>query len=234
MVGVVGKAPRDSGRPQATPAQQLSHVSINPDPISPTHPHVRRTGLAVVDDVHWLDAPSAEVLGFVARRLQAERIILLLAIRDSEPATLDTSSLPELRVHGLNAAAAETLLQQRAPTPVAAAVATRLAHTTAGNPLALLEIPALLSAEQLAGTIPLEEPLPAGNSLQRAFLRQVDNLPAWAQTALLVAAASDGDELSVITTAVGQLGIPTTALARVPQLGARYSPRIVGLTCRNA
>jgi DNA-binding CsgD family transcriptional regulator len=179
----------------------------------------RRPLLAVVDDAHWLDAPSAEVIGFVARRLRAEGIVLLLAMRDTEPATLDVSGLAELTVHGLDPAAAESLIHQQVATPVAAGVAARLARATAGNPLALLEVPALLSAEQLAGTVPLQDPLPAGESIQRAFFRRVAKLLPSAQTAVLVAAASDSGELSVIATAASQLGANTKALEAAEAAG---------------
>jgi DNA-binding CsgD family transcriptional regulator len=179
----------------------------------------RRPLLAIVDDAHWLDGPSAEVIGFVARRLQAEGIVLLLALRDSEPATLDTSGLADLKVHGLDPTDAQRLLHQQAAARIAAGVAARLAQATGGNPLALLELPTLLSAEQLAGTAPLEEPLPAGDSIQRAFFRRVAKLARLTLTALLVAAASDSGELSVIATAAGQLGADTTALEAAEAAG---------------
>jgi DNA-binding CsgD family transcriptional regulator len=190
----------------------------------------RRPLLVVVDDAHWLDGPSAEVIGFVARRLQAEGIVLLLALRDNEPTTLDPSGLADLKVQGLDPTDAEALLRQQQTAPIAAGVATRLARATGGNPLALLEVPALLSPGQLAGRVPLEEPLPAGDSIQRAFLRRVAKLAKLTLTALLVAAASDSGELSVIATAAGQLGADTTALeaaeaaglVRLGRLGAEF------------
>jgi DNA-binding CsgD family transcriptional regulator len=175
--------------------------------------------LVVVDDAHWLDSPSAEVIGFVARRLQAEGIVLLLAMRDSEPTTLDPSELLELQVQGLGTADAENLIHQKAPTPVAAEVGARLARATAGNPLALVELSTLLSAEQLTGAAPLEEPLPAGESIQRAFLRRVTKLATVTLTALLVAAASDTGDLAVIATAASQLGADTTTLEAAEAAG---------------
>jgi DNA-binding CsgD family transcriptional regulator len=179
----------------------------------------RRPLLVVIDDAHWLDAPSAEVVGFVARRLQAEAIVLLLALRDGEVSPVDVTGLTELKVQGLDPVDAEALLRQQQTAPVAAGVAAQLARATGGNPLALLELPALLSPGQLAGTIPLEEPLPAGDSIQRAFLRRVAKLAKLTLTALLVAAASDSGELSVIATAAGQLGADTMALEAAEAAG---------------
>jgi DNA-binding CsgD family transcriptional regulator len=179
----------------------------------------RRPLLVVVDDAHWLDGPSAEVIGFVARRLQVEEIVLLMALRDGEPATLDPSGLTELKVHGLDPTDAEILIHRKAPTPVAAGVAARLAQATGGNPLALLELPTLLSPDQLAGTAPLEEPLPAGDSIQRAFLRRVARLTTLTLTALLVAAASDTGDPAIIVGAASQLGANTMALEAAEAAG---------------
>ena len=179
----------------------------------------RRPLLVIVDDAHWLDGPSAEVIGFVARRLQAEGIVLLVALRDTEPTTLDTSGLAELKVHGLDPVDAQALLRQQQTAPIAPGVAARLAQATAGNPLALLELPTLLSADQLAGTAPLEEPLPAGDSIKRAFLRRMAKLATLTLTALLVAAASDTGDLAVIASAAEQLGANTTALEAAETAG---------------
>jgi DNA-binding CsgD family transcriptional regulator len=179
----------------------------------------RRPLLAIVDDAHWLDGPSAEVIGFVARRLQAEGIALLLALRDGEVSAVDATGLAEVAVQGLDPVDAEALLRQQQTAPIAAGVAAQLARATGGNPLALLEVPALLSPGQLAGTVPLEEPLPAGDSIQQAFLRRVAKLAKLSLTALLVAAASDSSELSVIATAAGQLGADTMALEAAEAAG---------------
>jgi DNA-binding CsgD family transcriptional regulator len=179
----------------------------------------RRPLFVIVDDAHWLDGPSAEVIGFVARRLQAEGIVLLLALRDGEVSSVDVTGLAELAVQGLDPVDAEALLRQQHTAPIVAGVAAQLARATGGNPLALLEVPSLLSPEQLAGTVPLEEPLPAGDSIQRAFLRRVAKLAKLTLTALLVAAASDSGELSLIATAAGQLGADTTALEAAEAAG---------------
>src|SRR4029453_5277097 len=99
----------------------------------------RRPLLVVVDDAHWLDGPSADVVGFGPRRRQAEGIMLLLALRDGEASVVDVTGLAELKVQGLNPVDAETLLRQQQTAPIAAGVVAQLARATAGNPLALLE-----------------------------------------------------------------------------------------------
>lgn len=56
--------------------------------------------LLVVDDAQWLDRSSAEVLAFVARRLEMEPVIMVFAIRDGVPNGLDDADLPELSLAG--------------------------------------------------------------------------------------------------------------------------------------
>lgn len=175
--------------------------------------------LAVVDDAHWLDAPSADVMLFVARRLAAEGIVVLLAERDSEAHPLDLTGLKQLVVRGLDAPAAESLLRRRHPGLIAPGVARRLVEVAAGNPLALLEVPSLLSAAQLAGTAPLTEPLPAGDGVERAFLRRVATLPASVGVALLVAATSDTNDLATVVKAIRQLGVGVVALETAESRG---------------
>lgn len=92
--------------------------------------------LAVVDDAHWLDPASAEAITFVARRLEAESVALLFAVREGEATRLDTRGIPDLRVEGLSAEAAHELLSGTDGGAIAAGVAGRLVDATAGNPLA--------------------------------------------------------------------------------------------------
>src|SRR5262245_52047449 len=106
----------------------------------------RRPVLALVDDAHWLDASSADALLFVARRLDAERIVLLFATRDDDLRSFDAPDLPSLELGGLGAAAAETLLARPGAGDVAPGVRDKLLRHARGNALALLELPSALSA----------------------------------------------------------------------------------------
>jgi AAA ATPase domain len=159
--------------------------------------------LCLVDDAHWLDTSSAEALGFVARRIAAERIAIVFAMRPQEGRGLDPRGIEELSVEGLDREAAIELLGSAAA-PVAPAVAQRLIAATGGNPLALLEVPGLLSEEQRSGREPLDDPLPAGASVERAFLTRASELSEAARWALLVAAASETGELDLIIPAAGE------------------------------
>ncbi|MDA0171250.1 ATP-binding protein [Solirubrobacter taibaiensis] len=139
--------------------------------------------LAVVDDAHWLDEPSLEAFLFAGRRLAAEGVAMLAATRGRGP---EVPWLERLAVTPLADEDARALLDAS----IAPGVADRLVATAAGNPLALLEIPALLTAPQLAGREPLADPLPPGTGVERAFAVALEALPAETRAALLVAAAA--------------------------------------------
>jgi DNA-binding CsgD family transcriptional regulator len=169
--------------------------------------------LAVIDDAHWLDEPSAEALLFAARRLHTEGVILLFAVRDGESASaFDATGLPELVLSGLDRESSQTLLSQCTGHRIAKAVAEQLIESTGGNPLALKEISSVLSQAQLAGSELLDDPLPAGPSLERVFRRHVSRLPAGAQRALLVAAASEFTSMALFAQAIKTLGGDTADL----------------------
>lgn len=176
----------------------------------------RRPLLVVVDDVQWLDRPTTEVLGFVARRVRSEPIVLLLAVRDGHPTSLDDSDLAELRLGGLTPHDAEALLDARAPAlPVG--MRWRVLAEAAGNPLALVELPRALSA---ASTGSLEF-LPLTTRLERAFAARLSLLPAETRLLLLAAAANDGPDLTVALKAAAVLtGAPTGARALTPAVEA--------------
>ena len=159
--------------------------------------------LAVVDDAHWLDPASAEAITFAARRLEAESVAVLFAVREGETTRLDARGIPELWIKGLSAEAAGELLAEVDGGSIAAAVAGRLVAATEGNPLALVEIPPMLSEGQRAGTDPLDDPLAVGESVERAFLSRARSLSPRAREALLIAAASDSGDLAAIARACG-------------------------------
>ena len=167
--------------------------------------------LAAVDDLQWLDASSAEALLFSARRLGSEGIVLLFAMREGERSALDVADLPSVTLAGLDEAASIRLLTT-AGQPVAPAVAGALHRASGGNPLALIEIPALLTEAQRTGVEPLPDPLPAGPQLERAFLRRLAFLPKPTQRALLAAAASESGDTATIWRALELLEVPVAAL----------------------
>jgi DNA-binding CsgD family transcriptional regulator len=163
----------------------------------------REPVIAVLDDAHWLDPASAEAIAFTARRLEAESVAVLFAVREGEPTRLDTRGIPDLRVEGLSADAAHELLTGANGDPIAAGVAGRLVAATEGNPLALLELPPTLSDAQRSGKESLDDPIAVGESVERAFLSRARSLSPEAGDALLIAAASDTGDLAAIARACG-------------------------------
>jgi len=174
--------------------------------------------LCVIDDAQWLDVPSADALVFTARRVAAEGIAILFAAREGELRRFDAAGLAELTLEGLDRDLAITLLQQSAP-DAPGHVRERLLAEAAGNPLALLELPAGLSPEQLSGQSPLPQALPLTARLSATFTKRVRALPSAAQSAMLVAAAEDTGELRVVQDAAAQLGLATDALDPAEEVG---------------
>ncbi|HEX8489081.1 MAG TPA: AAA family ATPase [Propionibacteriaceae bacterium] len=162
--------------------------------------------LAVVDDAHWLDEASAAAVLFIARRLEVERVALLLAARTGDLNRFDTGDLPELTLGGIDRSAATALLTETTGRRVPPEVADTLLRHTGGNPLALVELPTVLSSEQLAGQATLPAHLPVTAGVERLFLQRCRHLPAAAQTVLLVAAADDSRRLAVVRAAAQHLG----------------------------
>jgi DNA-binding CsgD family transcriptional regulator len=174
--------------------------------------------LVWVDDAHWVDAESAGALGFCARRLYADPVLLVVAARAGEPLPFPTGAFELLTLGGLDAAASAQLLAA-AGKVVDAQVAKRLAAATGGNPLALTEISGRLSDAQLAGRAALEEPLPVGAGVERLFWRQVARQPPTVQKALLLAAASDTGSAAEITRALPVAGLMAGDLERAESAG---------------
>lgn len=174
--------------------------------------------LVVVDDIQWLDTGSAEALLFAARRVSAEGVLLLFALREGEPSALNLSDLPVLQVTGLRAEASMQVLAEQSA-PVAPGVAAALHRATQGNPLALIEIPALLTDAQRAGSEALPDPLPSGPGLEHAFVRRVTALPVAAQRALLVVSASESTDIGPVRRALMHLEIAPEALEAAEAAG---------------
>ncbi len=177
------------------------------------------TGLVcLVDNAHWLDQPSADALLFVARRLQAEGIALLFAAREGETHRFKSTGLPECQVHGLAVADAIALMTSHTPA-LPATVMKQLITRTGGNPLALLELPSVLTTAELAGEHALPEPLPAGRQIELAFAALAGRLDPGTQSLLLVTAAEETGDLSVVLRAASRLGAPSGALDRAERAG---------------
>ena len=172
--------------------------------------------LCVVDDAQWLDLASARALGFVARRLLAEKVALLFGTR--EPG--DTlKRLAEVHVRPLGHRDARALLESVLPARLDESVLDRIVEETRGNPLALLELPRGLTPTQLAGGFGLPAAVPLSASIQESFTRRLARLPRDARRLLLVAAADPTGDLALVWRAAQRLGIPGSAARAVESDG---------------
>ena len=169
--------------------------------------------LCVVDDAHWLDETSADALLFATRRLEADRVAMLFAARDGDARSFVADGVPRLGLSGLDDAAVRALLADAAPVPVAPEVADRLLELTGGNPLALLELPAGLTREQLDGTAPLVPHRMSAGRVGEVFAGRYEQLPPEARTFVLVASIDDTGQLAVVQAAAGALGAGPEAAA---------------------
>jgi DNA-binding CsgD family transcriptional regulator len=172
--------------------------------------------LCAVDDAQWLDRASARALVFVARRLLAEKVALLFAARDLSDMF---AGLPELRVEGLSARDARTLLESVLPSPLDEPILERLLLEARGNPLALLEMPRGLTPAQLAGGFGLPTALPLSSQIEQNFARRLGGLPRDARRLLLLAAADPVGDPALVWRAARRLGISHSAADTVEAEG---------------
>ena len=154
--------------------------------------------LIIAEDAHWLDPATADVLAFVARRLEADPIFLLAAVRDGYPSSLADAGLPERRLEPLHPAAAAELLDSSGR-QLTVAVRDRLLEEAAGNPLALIELPLATAALATGASMPGMPPLT--ERLEQAFAARVSDLPEQTRLLLLVAALNDRESVSEVTDA---------------------------------
>ncbi|AQZ69588.1 putative transcriptional regulator [[Actinomadura] parvosata subsp. kistnae] len=180
--------------------------------------------LVVVEDAHWLDRASADVLAFVARRIESEPIAMIVTLREDEPSPLLEAGLAAMPVGRLTGEAAAELLDATAP-GLAPPVRARLLEEAAGNPLALTELPATvtgLGTTGSGGSGPMGAMgsmgttgagglgaigslVPLGERLERAFTARYATLPPPARAALLVAALNESESVAETLAATARL-----------------------------
>ena len=186
-----------------------------------------RPVLCLIDDAQWLNQVSIEVLGFVARRLYADRVGMVFAAREGEGRAVVLAGLPELTVGGLGEEAAQELLTASAGAQVDRQVSGRIVADTAGNPLALVELAAELTAAELSGAEPLDWPLRFEGRLDELYRSRVRALPGGTQTLLLLAAADPTGEPALIWNAARNLRIdPETGQAAGVERLVSWEPRV--------
>ncbi|HXZ69564.1 MAG TPA: AAA family ATPase, partial [Streptosporangiaceae bacterium] len=177
--------------------------------------------VCLVDDAQWLDEASSQVLGFVGRRLLAEPVALLFAVREAAGEQV-FPGLPALTVEGLTDEDARALLTAAVPGHLDERVRDRIVAETRGNPLGLLELARGMSEAELAGGF-ADPPKanPSGHlqgQLQDHYLRQVRALPEPTRQLMLLAAADPTGDATLLWRAAQTLGLGRDAAADAEQL----------------
>src|SRR5580658_6879149 len=168
--------------------------------------------LCVVDDAQWLDQASAQVLGFIGRRLLAEPVALVFAIRTpapGDPVPDYLEGLPELRLGGLDERSARALLATVTSGPLDESVRARILEETQGHPLALLELYRGRSAADLAGGFALPDAGDLPRRIEDQYAARLRELPDEVQRLVLLAAADPVGDPAVILRAARVLGLDT-------------------------
>jgi DNA-binding CsgD family transcriptional regulator len=168
--------------------------------------------VCIMDDAQWLDAASAQALAFVARRLGAESVGLVFAVREGVAAP-HLDGLAELVITGLDDRDARELLESVVTGPLDERVRDRIVAETCGNPLALLELPRGRSSAELAGGFGLDGGPRLSGRIEQTFQERLAALPPPTRLLLLVAAAEPVGEPLLVWKAAAALGIPPDAAA---------------------
>jgi DNA-binding CsgD family transcriptional regulator len=174
--------------------------------------------ICLIEDAQWLDGISSQTLTFVARRLLAESVALVFAVR--EPSDVhELKGLPEHTVGGLSEADARVLLDSANPVRLDDRVRNQIIAETRGNPLALLELPRGFTAGELAGGFALPGVGPLAGHIEASFVRRIQSLPRQTQQLLLTAAAEPLGDATLLWRAARRLEIHAAAEAPAEEDG---------------
>jgi DNA-binding CsgD family transcriptional regulator len=172
--------------------------------------------VCLVDDAQWLDRASAQVLGFVARRLAAESVALVFAARVPGD---ELAGLPQLGIEGLRDTDARALLDSVLTAPLDPQVRDRIVAEADGNPLALLELPRGVTPAELAGGFALPDAMPLSGRIEESFRRRLELLPEDSRRLLQLAAADTVSDPVLMWRAAERLGLAVQAATPVAEAG---------------
>ncbi len=172
----------------------------------------KRPLVCLIDDAQWLDEPSRQVLGFVGRRLLAEAVLLLFAVRETGDERL-FPALPTLTLEGLTDQDARALLTAAVPGHLDEQVRDRIVAETRGNPLGLLELPRGMSQAELAGGFAVPATGTVSDHIEDQYVRRIAALPESTQRLMLLAAADPTGDATLLWGAAQALGVARMAAA---------------------
>ncbi|WP_051462940.1 helix-turn-helix transcriptional regulator [Haloglycomyces albus] len=158
---------------------------------------------AVIDDAHWLDADSTEALLFASRRMATESVAVVMAARDGFAPDFAAPGIPELNVGPLDMTSSDVLVNQRGD-DISYSGRDWILRTAGGNPLALLELP--VADHEDGGVTTSNSRFSTTSRIRQAFTERIISLPEPTRMLLLVAAAEETGDNSVIVEAAGKLG----------------------------
>ncbi|WP_406053123.1 AAA family ATPase [Kribbella sp. NBC_00889] len=166
--------------------------------------------LCLVDDAQWLDQASALTLGFVGRRLLAESVVLVFAVR--EPVSHETlAGLPEVPVRGLLERDSRRLLDSVITGPLDLRVRDRILAEAGGNPLAILELPRRWTVAEVAAGLAPPDARPLSSQIEREFVRRIESLSVETRSFMVVAAAEPVGDVRLLRRAAELLGVDVDA-----------------------
>ena len=174
--------------------------------------------VCAIDDAQWLDVTSAQILAFVARRLMAEPVGLVIAVRGVREDRVFVGQ-PTMQVRGLTDGDARALLDTVLPGDVDSRVRETIVAEARGNPLALLELPRGLSAAELTFGYGLADTVPLETRLEQGFSQRLEGLPRATRLFLLTAALEPVGDMDLLRRAVQRLDVDFSAAAPAVQAG---------------
>jgi DNA-binding CsgD family transcriptional regulator len=178
----------------------------------------QRPVICLIDDAHWLDSATTQTLSFVARRIYAEPVALVFAVRGGNERD-NFAGLPHLAVNGLPDEDAHALLASVLHSPLDLAVRDRIVAEAAGNPRALVELPDAYSPTELAYGFGRDGPAQIDNRTEAAFIKRLRRLPSDTRRLMLVAAADPTGDVALLWRAASRLGLTPMAAAPAESAG---------------
>ncbi|WP_081290694.1 helix-turn-helix transcriptional regulator [Mycobacterium asiaticum] len=175
-----------------------------------------RPTICVVDDAHWVDRASLQAIAFAARRLLADRVVVIFAARTP---VAELADLPEMVLEGLSDSDARALLAALLPGRISDRMRDSIVAESRGNPLALLELHRSLDPTDLAGGYGLAHGKSIPGRIEHSFIEQFNQLPAPTRMLCLIAAAEPTGQPSWLWSAAARLGIGVEAAAPAETAG---------------